>query len=71
MVKESAGKEKESSILKKSAIQNHVVPVIAKADPNCSSATMLLPDHDLYVTLRILPKLVKYSGSTRYGLDSK
>lgn len=32
---------------------------------------ILFPDHDLYATLRVLPKLIKYSGSTRHGLDSR
>ncbi|KAJ3367447.1 hypothetical protein HDU91_001413 [Kappamyces sp. JEL0680] len=60
-----------SSITIKSVISSHIIPVIARADPDTSSSTILVPDHDLYVTLRILPRLIKYSGSTRYGLDSK
>ncbi|KAI8899562.1 histone deacetylation protein Rxt3-domain-containing protein [Globomyces pollinis-pini] len=54
-----------------SPICSKVNPVIAQVDQRNSSSTVLLPDHDLNVTLRILPKLVKYTGSTRYGLDSK
>ncbi len=60
-----------SSLVVKSPISTQVIPVIARPDPNSSSSTILVPDHDLFVTLRILPRLVKYYGSTRYGLDSK
>ena len=30
-----------------------------------------MPDHDLHVTLRVLPCLVKYQGSRRHGLLSR
>lgn len=60
-----------SSVIFKSEIQTQVIPVIAQADRKSSSSTILVPDHDLYVILRILPRLVKYSGSNRFGLDSK
>lgn len=61
----------QSNVTKLSEIREKVTPVIADADPIHSSSTILVPDHDLHVTLRILPRLVKYTGSTRYGLDSK
>ena len=67
----------ESKDLKASKIEEmtefsvKVAPVIARADPITSSSTTLVPDHDLHVTLRVLPKLTKYTGSTRFGLDSK
>jgi hypothetical protein len=61
----------KSSLSVESEISTQVQPVIAQADPVNSSANILTPDHDLYVTLRILPRLIKYTGSTRYGLDSK
>jgi hypothetical protein len=60
-----------SKIISKTEISTIIEPVIAKADPFSSSSTTLVPDHDLHVTLRILPKLQQYTGSTRYGLDSK
>ena len=60
-----------SSAVFESEIDTKVQPVIAQADPVNSSTNILTPDHDLHVTLRILPRLVKYTGSTRYGLDSK
>ncbi len=60
-----------STVTVESLIVNRVNPVIAQADPTNSSSTTLVPDHDLIVTLRVLPKLLKYTGSTRYGLDSK
>jgi hypothetical protein len=60
-----------SSISFLSEIATKVQPVIAQADLVNSSANVLTPDHDLHVTLRILPRLIKYTGSTRYGLDSK
>jgi Histone deacetylation protein Rxt3 len=71
LVKGDSGKQTQSSITVKSAIQSQISPVIAHIDSANSSSTTLLPDHDLYVTLRVLPKLVRYTGSTRYGLDSK
>lgn len=73
----SAGEEAECDDIKSSRIEEmteysvKVNPVIARADPISSSATTLVPDHDLHVTLRVLPKLTKYTGSTRFGLDSK
>ena len=54
-----------------SPILLQITPVVAQADSQISSATTLVPDHDLHVTLRILPRLIRYTGSTRYGLDSK
>ncbi|KAJ1329982.1 hypothetical protein BSLG_009874 [Batrachochytrium salamandrivorans] len=54
-----------------SPISSHVLPLIAIPDLQTSSTSVLYPDHDLHVTLRILPKLLKYTGSTRYGLDSR
>jgi hypothetical protein len=62
---------KSSSIKEMTEFSVKVAPVIAKADPVFSSGTTLVPDHDLHVTLRVLPKLAKYTGSTRFGLDSK
>lgn len=62
---------KTSTIVVESPIITRVIPIIAQADPACSSSTILVPDHDLLVTLRILPKLLNYAGSTRFGLDSK
>ncbi|KND00009.1 uncharacterized protein SPPG_04356 [Spizellomyces punctatus DAOM BR117] len=41
-------------------------PITGKVDPRDG-----LPDHDLHVTLRILPRLVKYSGSSRNGIESR
>ncbi|KAJ3325563.1 hypothetical protein HDV06_003333 [Boothiomyces sp. JEL0866] len=61
---------KTSTIVVESPIITRVIPIIAQADPACSSSTILVPDHDLLVTLRILPKLLNYAGSTRFGLDS-
>ncbi|KAK5668015.1 hypothetical protein QVD99_005059 [Batrachochytrium dendrobatidis] len=54
-----------------SPISVHVDPLIATPDVTQSSTNALFPDHDLHVTLRVLPKLVKYSGCTRYDLDSR
>lgn len=71
MLKSDFGDKSSSSISYKSPISSEVMPIIARADLESSSSTTLLPDHDLNVTLRILPKLIKYTGSTRYGLDSK
>ena len=62
---------KSSSIKEMMEFSVKVAPVIAKADPVFSTGTTLVPDHDLHVTLRVLPKLAKYTGSTRFGLDSK
>jgi hypothetical protein len=61
----------------KSLIQNvpNVVsvidPVIASASIAKKGSNVLLPDHDISVTLRVLPKLAKYTGSTHFGLDSR
>ncbi|KAI8930084.1 hypothetical protein BC831DRAFT_441269 [Entophlyctis helioformis] len=52
-------------------IVSPIEPLVAVPDPGTLSHTMQVPDHDLHVTLRILPKLVKYTGSTRYDLDSR
>lgn len=60
-----------STVITESDISTKVIPVIAQVDHANSSSTMLMPDHDLHVTLRVLPKLKKYTGSTKYGLDSK
>ena len=54
-----------------SPILSQVTPIVAQADSVLSSATTLVPDHDLKVTLRVLPRLIRYTGSKRYGLDSK
>lgn len=54
-----------------SPILSKITPIVAQSDPSVSSATLLIPDHDLHVTLRILPRLIRYTGSTRHGLDSK
>jgi hypothetical protein len=54
----------------RSPISASVEPVIAFAEPRFGS-NILYPDHDLHATLRVLPKLIKYSGSTRNGLDSR
>ncbi|KAI9004588.1 histone deacetylation protein Rxt3-domain-containing protein [Gaertneriomyces semiglobifer] len=35
------------------------------------AASAALPDHDLIVTLRVLPRLVKYTGSLRNGIHSR
>ncbi|KAJ3186093.1 hypothetical protein HDU85_001011 [Gaertneriomyces sp. JEL0708] len=35
------------------------------------AASSALPDHDLIVTLRVLPRLVKYTGSLRNGIHSR
>lgn len=48
-----------------------VEPLVAQIDPTKTGSKILSPDHDLHVTLRILPKLVKYAGATRHGLDSR
>ncbi|KAJ3198634.1 hypothetical protein HDU67_003482, partial [Dinochytrium kinnereticum] len=42
-------------------------PFHAKGD----STNPRLPDHDLAVTLRVLPRLVRYTGSTRFGISSR
>ncbi|KAJ3107645.1 hypothetical protein HDU97_003639 [Phlyctochytrium planicorne] len=42
-------------------------PFQAKRDPT----NHLVPDHDLSVTLRILPRLVRYTGSIRFGISSR
>ncbi|KAI8834673.1 histone deacetylation protein Rxt3-domain-containing protein [Chytridium lagenaria] len=42
-------------------------PYQAKRDPFNSR----LPDHDLCVTLRILPRLTRYTGSARFGVSSR
>lgn len=54
-----------------SPILSKITPVVAQSDASLSDATILIPDHDLHVTLRVLPRLIRYTGSVRYGLDSK
>lgn len=61
----------ETGMFAKSPISSPVQPVIAEADQAQSTQTVLLPDHDLHVTLRVLPRLVKYTGCMRHGLDSR
>ncbi|KAI9105576.1 histone deacetylation protein Rxt3-domain-containing protein [Phlyctochytrium arcticum] len=41
-------------------------PLTGDIDPNDD-----LPDHELIVTLRVLPRLVKYTGSLRNNIDSR
>ncbi|KAJ3162753.1 hypothetical protein HDU86_003726 [Geranomyces michiganensis] len=43
-----------------------LAPVIGTIDPYDG-----LPSHDLNITLRILPRLVKYAGSLRNGIESR
>ncbi|KAI8820682.1 histone deacetylation protein Rxt3-domain-containing protein [Fimicolochytrium jonesii] len=43
-----------------------VTPIVGKADPKDG-----LADHDIFVTLRVLPRLVKYAGSLRNGVESR
>lgn len=42
------------------------IPIIGDMDP-----TTKLADHDLIITLRVLPQLVRYTGSLRCGLVSR
>jgi Histone deacetylation protein Rxt3 len=46
-------------------------PLVATPATPITGTNILQPDHDLSVTLRILPKLIKYAGSTRCGLESR
>ncbi|KAJ3024236.1 hypothetical protein HKX48_004509 [Thoreauomyces humboldtii] len=43
-----------------------LAPVMGTLDPSDG-----LPSHDLHVVLRILPRLVKYTGSLRNGVESR
>ena len=62
---------KDESKMKKNAISSPVEPLIAEAEQIKTGSNILHPDHDLQVTLRVLPKLIKYTGSKRFGLDSR
>ena len=48
-----------------SPIVGPIKPLVAIPDPVTSGGNFLFPNHDLHVTLRILPKLMKYTGSNR------
>ncbi|KAI8913495.1 histone deacetylation protein Rxt3-domain-containing protein [Gorgonomyces haynaldii] len=62
---------RDVSLVVKTPVSGEVKPVIAEAEPQKSGSIILHPDHDLQVILRVLPKLIKYTGSLRYGLDSR
>lgn len=39
--------------------------------PPASGPVEIMPDRDLHVNVLILPRLIKYTGSTRYGISSR
>ncbi|KAJ3035344.1 hypothetical protein HDV00_004072 [Rhizophlyctis rosea] len=64
---QSASQPTPSLALSKSYSYDNPPLTIAKPDPRYPH----LPSHDVHVTLRILPRLIKYSGSMRNGLQSR
>lgn len=61
----------EASTAARNPISTPVQPLVAGAEPIVKGSHIMYPDHDLHVLLRVLPRLVKYAGSTRFGLDSR